>query len=257
MKTPVYPFSIVPILRNLLARRVEYAPGLFLVVRPDTICLDVFYPTRKDAETVKIILQDGERFFDKFLFENLYKCSEGASLGVFSESSTKGFPIPFTVREFDFFSSVLLRIVGISRPGYLERFLAYFKITNFLMPRVEELYAHTSIPQNLFDHLDLPLEVFPKRVVRKIIYRCDVIKHAKNPDVAKVICRDPGLLMELWNDTDMTKEDLEKLRPAMEAQGVNFRVFLDECCLREKREPISYLSDDSEDDYYSEGSDEE
>ena len=185
------PFNIVDVVCDCLEVDCEYSPGLFMKVKPHEIYWTDFYPHRKESPTIKVVLEDGERRMDKLLFEKLYQLSENPAEEVFSEPEEKILNLPFTLLEFDEFTIFLSGDLENQDPDtidfYIERFLSYFKITHFLMPKDDRLYCPLAIPFDFLDHLDISLDLFPEKIVREIVSKCDIIKYYDDPIVVKKV----------------------------------------------------------------------
>ena len=224
------PFNIVDALCDCLEVNYEYSPGLYMKVKPYEIYWMDFYPHREGAPTVKIILQDGERLMDKLLFEKLYKFSKNPAEEIFPGplELLDGIPFPFNVEEFDYYYIFLGGdLEGIDPETidcYIDKFLAYFKITHFLMPEDDRLYAPESIPVDFLGYLDLSLDLFPPYIIKKIVLKCDIIKYSDNSEVIRSVYRD---FEPLKMGPEITKEFFaltEKTAKSMGLHGVeNFR----------------------------------
>ena len=201
----------------------EYVPGLVVKMMPTNLSRKDFYPQRSSAETIKIILEDGERMMDRLLFKKLYKFSKNPASGIFADS--EDVRLPFVGKEFDDFLEFLTNKHCWSEFAawdYTQRFLSYFKITHFLMPETNLLYAVDSIPQNFLDHLDIALELFPPLVIDEIVFKCDLRKYVNHPEVVKTIHRRPTGRPGFSNlGCDVVDYILPQIKPTSEALGLD------------------------------------
>ena len=174
-----------------LSRDVEYCPGVVMRLTLPNKDPNIFHPFNKNASKVEIILEDGKRFMDRCLFENLYLISKNPAPHLFSD--TEAYVLPFTTSQFDSFIS------GVFKPESLlkspEVFASYYKITNFLMPKNDDLYAVNFTPYNFIDSLDISLDLFPAEIVRCIMGRTNILKHSKHPEVVKQVILHPEVYL--------------------------------------------------------------
>ena len=224
IKTVIYTFSFSASVAECFSIDHEYAPGFSMKLRPTLINRKDFYPHRGSADAVKIVLEDGERFMDKLLFEKLYRFSKNPAIKVFSEGDSEGeYPLPFTGKQFDDYLDFLTRKKTFEETkqwDYMARFLSYFKITHFLMPETDLLYATESIPMNFLGCLDVPLDLFPPQVIDEIVYKCHIPSFFENPEVVKTIHNHPRAVANLgWA---WVQEILRLIKPTSLALGLDF-----------------------------------
>ena len=187
----MYDFCLFRFLKEKLTFYHEFAPGFSAKVVPK-ISRDNFFPYNEMAEKVTIVLEDGERYMDKFLFKTLYLVSKDTDL--FSEGGDRHI-LPFRTEEFDAYYGFLLK--GYER-GMDERYPSYVKITNFLIPIDESLYdvGRVSYTLGLLGKLDLDLDHLPYFLVCEIISYCNIEKWAQRRDVVKFFVNNPAKLFQ-------------------------------------------------------------
>ena len=202
---------------SFMKRDYEYAPGIVVRVVPENLDHTCFYPFNQKAEKVCLVLTDGERFMDKFIFENLYEVSKKTNL--FSKEDKH--PLPFTVEEFDHFH----RFLVMDYVAHKAAFPAYIKITNFLVPVSESLYYVETIFPELLENLDLDLELLPYELVTLISQRCDLTKVAHRRDLVKHFLEEPDHIFGYYTRRSVSQimEYVDKIKPLVEEMGHNFK----------------------------------
>ena len=204
--------TFTQVLTKSMRRDYEYAPGIVVKIAPETIDQECFYPFNEKAEKVSILLTDGERLMDKFLFENLYQVSKMSNL--FSEEDKH--PLPFTGQEFDHFLRFVLFACG-EIENCKEGYPAYVRITNFLVPVSDDLYLieGTYRLRSLLENLDLDLSLLPYKMVSMISQWCDLAKVTHRRDLVEHFLKEPEHLTSRRTKSDVMRY-INQVRPIIE-----------------------------------------